>query len=81
MTNETKKMVDIINNQHEEYRKQIAINNKKQERKQTIAKILSVGIIGLAIIVLLIANARMTDKYMESCQEAGHSYNYCIEHS
>ena len=61
--------------------KERILNKKRKERK--INKILNIGIfIGLAILVIgiLMINKNMTDSAMESCQELGNTYEYCIAH-
>lgn len=58
------------------------IRSKKRKEKR-INKILNIGIfIGLAILVIgiLFINKNMTDSAMESCQELGNTYEYCIAH-
>ena len=58
------------------------IRNKKRKEKR-INKILNIGIfVGLSILVvgILIINKNMTDSAMESCQELGNTYEYCIAH-
>lgn len=58
------------------------ILNKKRKEKR-INKILNGAIfIGLAILVIgiLMINKNMTDSAMESCQELGNTYEYCIAH-
>lgn len=64
----------------ERIRKQI--NDKKRKEKK-LNRILNIAIIiGLLIgvIAVLILNKKLTDSAMESCQNLGHSYNYCIAH-
>ena len=58
------------------------IRSKKRKEKR-INKILNGTIIvGLAILVIgiLMINKNMTDSAMESCQELGNTYEYCIAH-
>lgn len=58
------------------------IRSKKRKEKR-INKILNIGIfVGLSILVvgILILNKNMTDSAMESCQELGNTYEYCIAH-
>ena len=58
------------------------ILNKKRKEKR-INKILNGAIIvGLLIgvIGILILNKNMTDSAMESCQELGNTYEFCIAH-
>lgn len=58
------------------------IRNKKRKIRR-INKILNGAIIvGLLIgvIGILILNKNMTDSAMESCQELGNTYEYCIAH-
>ena len=58
------------------------IRSKKRKEKR-INKILNGAIfIGLAILVIgiLMINKNMTDSAMESCQELGNTYEYCIAH-
>ena len=58
------------------------IRSKKRKEKR-INKILNGTIIvGLAILVIgiLIINKNMTDSAMESCQELGNTYEFCIAH-
>ena len=58
------------------------ILNKKRKEKR-INKILNGAIfIGLAILVIgiLMINKNMTDSAMESCQELGNTYEFCIAH-
>ena len=58
------------------------ILNKKRKEKR-INKILNGAIIvGLlvGVIGILILNKNMTDSAMESCQELGNTYEYCIAH-
>ena len=58
------------------------IRNKKIKEKR-INKILNGTIIvGLAILVIgiLMINKNMTDSAMESCQELGNTYEFCIAH-
>lgn len=61
--------------------KERILNKKRKERK--INKILNIGIfIGLAILVvgILMINKNMTDSAMQSCQDLGNTYEYCIAH-
>ena len=58
------------------------IRSKKRKEKR-INKILNIGIfIGLSILVvgILMINKNMTDSAMESCQELGNTYEFCIAH-
>lgn len=58
------------------------IRSKKKKEKR-INKILNIGIfIGLSILVvgILMINKNMTDSAMESCQELGNTYEFCIAH-
>lgn len=58
------------------------IRSKKRKIRR-INKILNGAIIvGLAILVIgiLMINKNMTDSAMESCQELGNTYEYCIAH-
>lgn len=58
------------------------IRNKKRKIRR-INKILNGAIIvGLlvGVIGILILNKNMTDSAMESCQELGNTYEYCIAH-
>lgn len=58
------------------------IRSKKRKEKR-INKILNIAIIvGLliAVIGVLFINKNMTDSAMESCQELGNTYEYCIAH-
>ena len=58
------------------------IRSKKRKEKR-INKILNGTIIvGLAILVIgiLILNKNMTDSAMESCQDLGNTYEFCIAH-
>lgn len=58
------------------------IRNKKRKIRR-INKILNGAIIvGLlvGVIGILILNKNMTDSAMESCQELGNTYDYCIAH-
>ena len=58
------------------------ILNKKRKEKR-INKILNGAIIvGLAILVIgiLMINKNMTDSAMQSCQDLGNTYDYCIAH-
>lgn len=58
------------------------IRNKKRKIRR-INKILNGAIlIGLTILVIgiLIINKNMTDSAMESCQELGNTYEFCIAH-
>ena len=58
------------------------IRSKKRKEKR-INKILNIAIIvGLLIgvIGILMINKNMTDSAMESCQELGNTYEYCIAH-
>ena len=58
------------------------IRSKKRKEKR-INKILNIGIfIGLSILVvgILMINKNMTDSAMQSCQDLGNTYDYCIAH-
>ena len=58
------------------------IRNKKRKIRR-INKILNGAIIvGLlvGVIGILILNKNMTDSAMESCQELGNTYEFCIAH-
>ena len=58
------------------------IRSKKRKIRR-INKTLNIGIfIGLAILVIgiLMINKNMTDSAMESCQELGNTYEFCIAH-
>ena len=55
----------------------------KKRKEKRINKILNGAIfIGLAILVIgiLMINKNMTDSAMESCQELGNTYEFCIAH-
>ncbi len=55
----------------------------KKRKERRINKILNGAIIvGLlvGVIGILILNKNMTDSAMESCQELGNTYEYCIAH-
>lgn len=58
------------------------IRNKKIKEKR-INKILNgtiiVGLL-IAVIGILFINKKMTDSAMESCQDLGNTYDYCIAH-
>lgn len=61
--------------------KERILNKKRKIRR--INKILNGAIIvGLlvGVIGILILNKNMTDSAMESCQELGNTYEYCIAH-
>lgn len=58
------------------------IRSKKRKEKR-INKILNIGIfVGLSILVvgILMINKNMTDSAMQSCQDLGNTYDYCIAH-
>lgn len=58
------------------------IRSKKRKIRR-INKILNIAIIvGLlvGVIGILMINKNMTDSAMESCQELGNTYEYCIAH-
>lgn len=57
------------------------LKKERKERKQN--KILNIAIItgllvGVAFVLML--NKNLTDSAMESCQNLGNSYDYCIAH-
>ena len=72
---------EVYDKQQKELRNKIIRNNKRNKRNEKIGKIFIFAIITLIILTLLYANKRMTNNYMNSCQENGYSYNYCLEHS
>lgn len=72
---------EVYDKQQEELRNKIIKNNKKIEKQQKISKIIIILIIATFISVLLYVNKNLQDKYMKSCQENGHSYDYCLYHS
>ena len=56
---------------------------KEQKKERKMNKILNIAIItglliGVAFVLML--NKNMTDSAMESCQNMGNTYEYCIEH-
>lgn len=56
---------------------------KKEKKDRKINKLLNGAIfLGLAVAVIgiLFINKNMTDSAMESCQELGNTYEYCIAH-
>lgn len=56
---------------------------KREKKERKMNRILNIAIVvGLlvGIIAILILNKNLTDSAMESCQNLGHSYNYCIAH-
>lgn len=58
------------------------ILNKKRKEKR-INKILNIGIfIGLSILIVgvLFINKNLKDDAMNSCQELGNTYEFCIAH-
>ena len=56
---------------------------KEQKKERKINKLLNGAIfLGLAVAVIgiLFINKNMTDSAMESCQNMGNTYEYCIAH-
>ena len=56
---------------------------KKEKKERKINKLLNGAIfLGLAVAVIgiLFINKNMTDSAMESCQNMGNTYEYCIAH-
>lgn len=56
---------------------------KKEKKERKINKLLNGAIfLGLAVAVIgvLFINKNMTDSAMESCQNKGNTYEYCIAH-
>ena len=56
---------------------------KEQKKERKINKLLNGAIfLGLAVAVIgiLFINKNMTDSAMESCQELGNTYEFCIAH-
>ena len=56
---------------------------KKEKKERKINKLLNIAIItglliGVAFVLML--NKNMTDSAMESCQNMGNTYEYCIAH-
>ena len=56
---------------------------KEQKKERKMNKILNIAIItglliGVAFVLML--NKSMTDSAMESCQNMGNTYEYCIAH-
>ena len=56
---------------------------KEQKKERKMNKILNIAIItglliGVAFVLML--NKNMTDSAMESCQNMGNTYEYCIAH-
>lgn len=55
----------------------------KKRRSKRVNKILNIAIIFgiiIALVGILYINKNLTDSAMKSCQNLGHSYNYCIAH-
>ena len=55
----------------------------KKRRSKRVNKILNIAIIFgiiIALVGILYINKNLTDSAMESCQNLGHSYNYCVAH-
>lgn len=56
---------------------------KREKKERKINKLLNGAIfLGLAVAVIgiLFINKNMTDSAMESCQNKGNTYEYCIAH-
>lgn len=56
---------------------------KKQKKERKMNKILNIAIIAgllIGVAFVLMLNKNMTDSAMESCQNMGNTYEYCIAH-
>lgn len=52
----------------------------KENKKNKMFKTAMVIILAVAVIGILFINKNMTDSAMESCQNMGNTYEYCIAH-
>lgn len=61
-------------------RKAIEKQNKIDKRNDLIVKGILISL-GIALLIVLgIWNKQLTDDALESCQNVGHSYEYCVAH-
>lgn len=61
--------------------KERILNKKKKEilKNKLLNGAILIGLL-IAVIGILMINKNMTDSAMESCQELGNTYEYCIAH-
>lgn len=61
-------------------RKAIEKQNKIDKRNDLIVKAILIGLIIALFIILAIWNRNLTNSALESCQNIGNSYEYCMAH-
>lgn len=61
-------------------KERIRARKMKENKKNKMFKIAMGLIVAVAVIGILLINKNLTDSAMESCQNLGHSYDYCIAH-
>ena len=61
--------------------KERILNKKKKEilKNKLLNGAILIGLL-IAVIGILILNKNMTDSAMQSCQDLGNTYDYCIAH-
>lgn len=61
--------------------KERILNKKKKEilKNKLLNGAILIGLL-IAVIGILMINKNMTDSAMQSCQELGNTYEYCIAH-
>lgn len=72
---------EAIENQHRDFIIKEVERKKKEKKKDRIISIF-IGIFIVALVgIVLYQNSKLTNKYINSCIEAGHNETYCINHS
>lgn len=61
-------------------RKAIEKQNKIDKRNDVIVKAILTGLVIALFIILVIWNRNLTNSALESCQNIGNSYEYCMAH-
>lgn len=72
--------IEIINIDFKANKERIKARKRKENRKNKMFKIGMGVIVAVVVIGILLINKNLTDSAMESCQNLGNSYNYCITH-
>lgn len=72
---------EVFDKQQKELRKKIIKSKSKQLKQEKILNVIVFLLIILIIGMLLFANKKLQNNFMNSCQKNGHSYIYCLEHS
>lgn len=75
---EDKKVLEFINNHHEESYRDFIKTQKKKERRNTIQCIML--ILAILTVVLVLGNTikQENTKALKNCLKSGHTENYCL---